>query len=309
MGSTGSRLLSGNSSLVEELEDKIAAFKFKESALFFNSGYQLNNGIIPHIVGESDVVFGDKYIHASMVEGTIRSKAKLIRFKHQSLTHLESLLKKNRLSYKKALIMIESLYSMDGDKAPLEELIQLSKDYNCELYVDEAHAIGVYGENGEGLISKKLAKDISYHVGTFGKAFGSSGAFIACSESFKESLINSCKAFIYSTALPLPVISWNLSTINLMPTLSERRETLISLCDYAASLFSCNWESYICPYIVGDSEKTIELSLALKEKGIWTLPIRPPTVQASASRLRLSLTYWHTKSDLDALYQAIKSCR
>ena len=308
MGSTGSRLLSGNSSLVEELETKIAAFKFTESALVFNSGYQLNSGIISHIVGASDVVFGDKQIHASMVEGCVRSKAKLIRFKHQSLEHLEYLLKKNRPSYKKALIMIESLYSMDGDKAPLSDLIRLSKNYKCELYVDEAHAFGVYGENGEGLVSKKLATDISYQVGTFGKAYGSSGAFIACSESFKASLINSCKAFIYSTALPLPVVAWNLAAVELMPSLSERRQKLYHLCAYAASLFSCNWGSYICPYIVGDSEKTVELSAALKEKGLWTLPIRPPTVQASSSRLRLSLTYWHSESDLTILYQAIKNC-
>ena len=224
-GSTGSRLLSGNHEQFEEFERQLASWLNVETTLLFNSGYQLNCGVIAAFVGKNDCIIADKSIHASIIDGIRLSGAKLFRYKHQDMNDCERLLEAQREKYNRCIIVTESLFSMDGDKTNLDQCVRLKKKFNCMLYVDEAHALGVFGSSGEGL-SQPVIPDIDFLVGTFGKAFGSIGAFLGCSAKHKEQLINHCRSFIYSTALPLPLIEWNSLTLKTIKKMNKERQSL-----------------------------------------------------------------------------------
>lgn len=297
--STGSRLLSGDSDLFHELEDKIAEFKNKEAGLIFNSGYQANVGIISTLCEKGDIVFLDKLSHASIIDGVLLSSAKLMRFKHNDMEHLENLLKKERSKYRDALIISESIFSMDGDKAPLKELVDLKNKYNCHLMVDEAHATGIFGKNGAGLVEEEgLSDQMDLIMGTFGKALGSFGAYLACSDKIKQFLINKCRSFIYSTALPPSVIACNIKSMELVKKEPFRRKKLLETAKFfKESLLQkgikIKSDSQIIPIVVGDNKNAIKLSNKMKENGFLVMPIRYPTVPKGKARIRLSLTYNH----------------
>ena len=305
--SSASRLLSGDLDIHHELEKKVASFKSKEDALVFNSGYQANVGIISALLGRGDVVFSDRLNHASIIDGILLSRAKLLRFSHNSPDDLESLIKTERKKYKTALIITESVFSMDGDLAPLEELVKIAKKYNCNIMVDEAHATGVFGAGGSGLVEEEgLQGEVDFIMGTFSKALGSFGAYLGCSSKIKSYLVNKCRSFIYSTALPPSVICANIKSIELVKAEPFRRKQLIENADYLRDTlikkgFTTKGSSQIIPVIIGDAEKTKSISDKLKQKGNWCLPIRPPTVPEGQSRLRFSITYEHTKDVLDKL--------
>ncbi|MCP4652188.1 MAG: 8-amino-7-oxononanoate synthase [Candidatus Omnitrophica bacterium] len=312
-GAGASRLLSGDLEIHHQLEKEIAFLKAKESALVFNSGYQANVGIINALCSGGDVVFFDKLAHASIIDGILLSNVKYFRFHHNDCKHLEFLLNKQRKNFKNAFIVTETVFSMDGDTAALKELVELKKRYNCKIMVDEAHATGVFGKNGAGLTEEKgLNHEIDFIMGTFSKALGSFGAYFACSENVKKFLVNMCRSFIYSTALPPSVIAANLSSLQLIKDEPFRRQMLLSNADKFRNTlkekgFSVRGSSQIVPLIVGESEKAVKLANALRENGWWVLPIRPPTVPAKEARLRFSLSYSHTPKILEKLIYDICS--
>lgn len=313
--SSASRLMSGDLKLHHQLEEKVAEFKNQEAALVFNSGYQANLGIISALVGKDDVIFSDRLNHASIIDGMLLSGARFFRFQHNDANHLETLLKKERKKFKQAMIISESIFSMDGDRAPLKDLVALKEKYNCELFIDEAHASGIFGKNGSGLIEEEgLAKRIDFIMGTFSKALGSFGAYLAASKKTVKYLVNTCRSFIYSTALPPAVIACNLSALDLIKKEPFRRETLLRSAEYLRSAlkkkgFNIRGESQIVPLIIGQNFKSIEFARRLQEKGFWVLSLRPPTVPQKEARLRFSLTYDHNKEILEKLIDALCQIR
>jgi len=299
--------------LHRDLETKVAAWKQKPAGLVFNSGYQANVGIISALVGKNDCVFSDKLNHASIIDGITLSGADHIRYRHNDYGHLAALLVKERKKYRQALIISETIFSMDGDGAHLAELSELKKQHDCLLMVDEAHATGVYGATGSGLMEEQGVNDnVDIAMGTFGKALASFGAFAAGSQLLIDYLINSCRSFIYSTALPPSVLAANLAAINLVCTESGRRKILMAQASslrqrLVAAGFIVTGESQIVPVIIGENERTIVMAEYLRQKGFWVMPVRPPTVPDGAARLRLSLTCHHNEEILDRLYAAITS--
>ncbi len=305
--SCASRLLSGDLTLHHQLEARIARFKGKEAALVFNSGYQANVGIIASLYGKADAIFSDRLNHASIVDGVLLSGARFFRFQHNSIEHLETLLKKERGKFKKALIASESIFSMDGDRAPLKDLVSLKEKYNCEIFVDEAHATGIFGKNGSGIAEEDaLTERVDFIMGTFSKALAGFGAYLATSKRTVDYLINTCRSFIYSTALPPAVIAGNLASIGLIEDEPYRRKKLLELAQYFREAlkekgFVVRGAAQIIPLIIGDNLKAREFSHRLQEKGHWVLPIRPPTVPKDEARLRFSLTFYHTREILEKL--------
>lgn len=311
VSASASRLLSGDLDIHHQLEEEAATLKGKESALVFNSGYQANLGIISSLCQRGDAIFSDRLNHASIIDGMLLSGAKLFRFAHNNIEQLEFLLKEQRHKFKDSLIVTESIFSMDGDRSPLKEIVQLKTEYNCALMVDEAHATGIFGENGAGLVEEEgLSHSIEYIMGTFSKALGSFGGYLACSEKVRDYLINSSRSFIYSTALPPPVIASNIAGIGLLKKEPFRRRELLENAGYFRQRlsergFKVEGSSQIIPLITGESQKAIKISQELKKRGYWALPIRPPTVPPGESRLRFSLTYHHSKKILEELVDLI----
>ena len=302
-GSASARLLTGTLPVYNELEKLISSLLKKESALLFNSGYHANVGINSSLAGAGDVIFSDKLNHASIIDGMLLSKGKFFRYKHNDMQNLEALLKRERGNYKNAVIVSESVFSMDGDIADLEKLVELKKKYDCILVLDEAHAFGVFGQNGLGVCEKlRITSDIDLIVGTFGKSIGSMGAFAAGSKILIEYLINKARTFIFSTALPPINIAFSKWIIeNKLPHTYEARMKMLALGNSLGS------ESHIIPVIVGENDKTVQLSKILYQNGYFTLPIRPPTVPNGTSRLRLSLTTDIETKDLETLVKLLKT--
>lgn len=310
-GAVASRLLSGDLAIHHELEELTASFKKKEDALIFNSGYQANVGIISALCGKNDVIFLDRLSHASLVDGALLSGAKIFRFSHNDLNHLELLLKKEREKFKNALIVTESVFSMDGDFAPLKEIVELKDRFSCEFLVDEAHATGVYGSEGSGLIEELgLTDRIELIMGTYGKALAVSGAYLASSKKIKEYLINSSRSFIYSTAMPAIVVSMIIKSIDICKKEHWRRDKVKNL----ASLFRgilkeadipFKGDSQIVAVIIGDNQKTVNIANYLQNNKFWVLPIRYPTVPMGEARLRISFSSNHTEDVTVSLAKGI----
>jgi len=239
------------------------------------------------------------------------SRAKPFRFIHNDLNHLESLLKKEAGKFRERLIVTETIFSMDGDRAPLKEMVSLKEKYGCKIMVDEAHATGIFGKGGGGIVAEEgLADRVDLIMGTFSKALGSFGAYIAGSKKIIEYLINTCRSFIYSTALPPSVIAANLVSLELLKEEPFRRKTLLENAHYFRNElekrgFKIKGSSQIVPLVVGNIDRAIKLSAGLRNKGYWSLPIRPPTVPVGESRLRFSLTYHHSKEVLQNLIEEI----
>ena len=306
-GSSASRLMTGSLDLHHALEEKVAHFKGKEDGAVFNSGYQANVGIISALCGKDDCVFSDRLNHASIVDGIKLSGASHIRFRHNDAGHLEELLEEKRKDFRNSLIVTETVFSMDGDIAPLEDVVRLKKKYDSLLMVDEAHATGLFGPSGSGITEEKaLSGEIDIIMGTFSKALGVFGAYAATSKVIKDFLVNSCRSFIYSTSLPEAIMAANLVAIEIVGKEPNRRKLLLENAEYFRSKvkslgFDTRGESQIVPIVLGDNEKVLKFSSSLRKKGWWVTPVRPPTVPKGEARLRMSLTFDHSKSDLDRL--------
>ena len=290
--SASARLLTGSSTCYNNLEQKISALFNKESALIFNTGYQCNQGVVSSLFSKGDVIFSDKLNHASIVSGLKLSPAEHFRYKHLDYDNLEFLLKTKRNNYNNAIIISESVFSMDGDIADIKKLTELKKKYNCLLMLDEAHAFGVFGDNLAGVAQdKNLSGDIDIFTVTLGKSLGSMGALCVSSNTIINYLINYASTFIFSTAIPPVNILWSNFLLNdKFDYLKNQTEKLTSLYKNVHSLYPSVSNSHIIPYIIGDSEKTKDKAIELQNKGYYVLPINPPTVPKGTSRLRISLT-------------------
>jgi 8-amino-7-oxononanoate synthase len=305
-----SRLISGNMTLHEELEEKIARLKNTEASLVFNSGFQANVGMIPALAGEGDAIFSDALNHASIIDGCRLAGAKTVVYPHCDMARLEDALKKAPAGGRK-LIVTETLFSMDGDEAPLTEIVELAERHGAVIMVDEAHATGVAGPNGAGVVAKLgLGERIAVQMGTLGKALGGFGAYVAGGSSLREFLINRCRSFIFATALPPPVLAAAIAAVDLLYQEPERRlalwHNIRAMREGLRNLgFSLgNGESQILPLVIGDAEKCMAFSERLLQKGIFTQGIRPPTVPEGTSRLRITLMATHTH---EHLHRALKA--
>lgn len=313
--SCASRLMSGDLEIHHRLEEKVAQFKNKEAALVFNSGYQANIGIISSLYGRSDCIFSDRLNHASIVDGILLSGAHFFRFQHNNIEHLQGLLEKERNKFNKALIVTETIFSMDGDRPPLKDLARLKEKYDCALLVDEAHATGIFGKNGSGIVEQEgLDEKIDFIMGTFSKALGGFGGYLAASREIIEYLINTSRGFIYSTALPAAVIACNLASIQLIKEEPYRRVRLLESAQYFREAlktkgFRVRGDSQIIPLIIQDNTRTVEFAQRLQEKGYWVLPIRTPTVPLGEERLRFSLSFYHNREILENLVNDISGIK
>ncbi|HEX6175291.1 MAG TPA: 8-amino-7-oxononanoate synthase [Candidatus Binatia bacterium] len=312
-GSGASRLISGNMTLHEELEAKLAELKGAEAALVFNSGFQANTGIIPTLVGDGDVVFSDALNHASIIDGCRLSRAKIVVYRHCDVEQLEYGLKRAPRSSRK-LIVTESLFSMDGDEAPLKQIVELSEKYDAMIMVDEAHATGVYEPDGAGLVSQLgLAERVLVQMGTLGKALGGFGAYIAGSAMLRELLINRCRSFIFTTSLPPAVMAMGIAALELIKHEPERRRVLRDNCARLRSgLTKLGYSpgdsrSQILPLLIGDANECMRLSSRLLDRGVFAQGIRPPTVPPGTSRLRITLMATHTSDQIDRALEVFAS--
>ncbi len=311
-GAGASRLIAGNMALHEELEERIAAFKGTAAALVFNSGFQANVSLIPTLVGEGDVIFSDSLNHASLIDGCRLSRAKSVIYPHCDLDGLEQALQQASFARRK-LIVTETLFSMDGDEPPLAEMVELAERYGAMIMVDEAHATGVIGPNGAGLVAKlELGDRIAVQMGTLGKALGGFGAYVTGSHALREYLINRCRSVIYTTALPPAMMAMAMAALRIVEREPERRAVLRRNCQMlreglqALDFSLGKSQSPILPLIVGDSGKCMALSERLLQKGVFAQGIRPPTVPPGTSRLRITLMATHTQEHLDRALSVFK---
>ena len=310
--SSSSRLLTGNFPVYTDLEQLIAQRFQRESALLFNSGYHANLGILPVLTTTKSLILADKLVHASMIDGIRLSQCEFFRYRHNDYEHLKSLLEKNAGKFDRTFIVTESVFSMDGDVADLKYLAQLKKQFpNTYLYVDEAHAIGVYGKNGLGIAERdNVIADIDLLVGTFGKALASMGAYVVCDQILKECLINQMRPLIFSTALPPFNVAWTHFIFEQLPQLSKERTHLDQLSAFLRQEVEHRTQimpsqTCIVPYILGENEATLTKAKDLQEQGYYCLPIRPPTVPKGTSRIRLSLTADMTMDEVKQLVSCL----
>jgi 8-amino-7-oxononanoate synthase len=311
-GSGASRLISGNMTLHEELESKIAELKGTEAALVFNSGFQANTGILSTLVGEGDVVLSDALNHASIIDGCRLSRAKVVVYGHCDIDQLERSLR-DAPSNARKLIVTESLFSMDGDEAPLADIVNLAEKHGAMVMVDEAHATGVYEPSGAGLVAKLgLGDRVPIQMGTLGKALGGFGAYVAGSKALRELLINRCRSFIFTTSLPPAVMAMGMAAIDLVMREPERRQALWNNCEgLRAGLKELGYslggsQSQILPLMVGDATACMRLSEKLLDRQIFAQGIRPPTVPAGTSRLRITLMATHRPEHIDQALRVFK---
>lgn len=321
VSTASSRLISGDMPAHEQLEHDIAQFKKTESALVFNSGYHANIGIISAIADKDTAVLSDSLNHASIIDGIKLSKARTFVYKHKDANMVEDILKS--LSNKspesgpsKKLIVTDSVFSMDGDIAPLKEIALLAERYGAILMVDEAHATGVLGENGRGVVEMLgLNGLVHIQMGTFGKAFGSFGAYAAGSKLLTEYLTNTARSFVFTTALPPSVCAVSSRAIKLVEQCPELRQQLkdnIAFIRNGLPRIGFNVSDEptpIIPIIIGDADRTMQFSTQLLKNGVFVSGIRPPTVPEGASRLRLTVTAAHTKDMLEKVLDALKEIK
>ena len=315
-GSGASRLVTGTSPQVLALEARIAAFKGTQAALIFASGWQANAAVIPALLSAlpGAAVFSDRLIHASMHAGLAISGARQHRYRHNDLDHLDALLAGKGADAPARVILTESVFSMDGDLAPMAELVELARRHDAILFVDEAHATGVMGPGGAGL-SATVPGGVDVIMGTFSKALGGFGAYVAGSRTLIDWLTNAASGFVFSTALPPGVLGAVDAGLDLVPGMDAERAHLAGLAtrlrsglamlgiDHGASA------SQIVPAVIGGEGEALALAAALEARGLLAAAIRPPTVPPGTSRLRLALRAAHSSDDIDTLIEAIATCR
>lgn len=310
MSSTSSRLLTGNFPEYEQLEASLSQAFHGRAALLFNSGYHMNIGILPALADSKTLILADKLIHASMIDGIRLSTAKYVRYRHNDLAHLTQLLHKyhDDEAFERIIVVTESIFSMDGDETDLAELVRIKKQFSkVMLYVDEAHAIGVRGEQGLGCAEQYgVINDIDLLVGTFGKAIASVGGYLICHAIIRDYLINAMRPLIFSTAQPPICMAWTNFIFQKVLSLNSQRQYLQKISTYLQQAvinqgFDCPSSSHIVPVIIGESTKTVAKAKTLQDAGFYIMPVRPPTVPQNSSRLRISLTAQIKQSELEQL--------
>jgi 8-amino-7-oxononanoate synthase len=306
-GSGASRLISGTMRLHRELEERIARFKGTESSVVFATGYMANVGAISALVGAEDAVIVDRLNHASIIDGCRLSGARLMVYRHANMTSLENVLS-GAHGFNRRLIVTDTVFSMDGDICPLPDIVTLSRRYDAMIMVDEAHATGVFGDGGRGIVEYfGLEKQVEVIMGTLSKALGGIGAYVAGSRDLTSYLQNKSRSFIYSTAPPPAACAAAIEALNIIEKEPERRQKLWDNVRYLKKglmkrdMATTTSSSQIVPIIVGEADKAVAKSKKLYKGGILCPAIRPPTVAKGTSRLRISLMSEHQQGDLDRL--------
>lgn len=308
--STSARLLTGENKAFSDLENFLKKTYKKEACLLFNSGYHANIGTISALNQKGCAIFSDKLNHASIIDGMKLSDGDFHRYKHLNYDHLETLLQKHQNKYEEIIIISESVFSMDGDIADIKKLIEIKNKYNAILIIDEAHSIGIFGENGFGFCESYPEVDLV--LSPFGKAIASYGAFTAGNKTLIDYIINKARSFIFSTSIPPINALWTKWILEKkLPLLKEKRTKLLNLSkklreDLILKGIETLGESQIVPIIIGKDEKTVKIAQKLKSCGYWVLPIRPPTVPQGSSRLRISLSATMMSEDIEKLPDLIQ---
>ncbi len=309
--SAASRLISGNHEIYRTLEAELAAFKGREAALVYSTGYMANLGVVSAVAGDGDVVYSDALSHASIVDGCRISRATVKVFPHNNLEALEKLLKGGQ-GFRRRFIVVDGVYSMDGDTAPLPELVKLAKGYDALLMVDDAHGTGVLGERGGGTAEHfGLRGEVDIEIGTLGKALGSFGAYVVGSQSLREYLINKSRSFIFTCALTPSALATALTALEVIQKAPECRQRLWKNVQHfreglgRLGLSTNPSVTHILPVMTYERKRTMALCERLLELGVFCQGIRPPTVPPGTCRLRFTVTAEHTQADLDQALEAI----
>lgn len=315
-GSGGSRLVSGSTDLHRELEDRIARFKKTEAAILFSSGYLANVGTISSLVGEGDVVYSDELNHASIIDGCRLSKADIKIYPHLDTGRLESLLREDSSRKCRKLVVTDTVFSMDGDVAPLPEITELSEKYGAALMVDEAHAAGVLGKRGSGATEYfGVEERVPVVMGTLSKAVGSLGGYVAGSRKLVDFIRNRVRSYIFDTSLPAPSLAASIAAIDIIENEPERRERLWTLIHRFKSgiegmgLKVMPSDSAIIPVLVGEAAPALKFAAVLRERGVYTPAVRPPSVPPGMCRIRVTIMATHTEEQIDAALDAFKAAR
>ena len=311
-GSGASRLICGNMSPHEGLEVDLALLKKTERSLIFSSGYMANTGIISALMDRDSVILSDRLNHASIVDGIVLSRAKLMRYPHVDMQALEEILKDLPARQRK-LIVTDSVFSMDGDRAPLSEIVDLAKRYEAMVMVDEAHAFGLFGRHGGGLVEELgLSAQVDIQMGTLSKAAGCFGAYVCGTKILCDYLINKSRSFIYTTAMPPALAYAAQRALQIIHQEDQLRCNVRKNADYLRAqlkemgLDTMNSTTPIVPILIKDSVKAKRMSQQLLERGIFVQAIRHPTVPKDTARLRLTVMATHTQDDLDQLLNALR---
>ena len=306
VGAGSARLVCGNHAEHEALESELARWHRCEAVLLFNSGFQANTGILPALVGAEDVILSDELNHASLIDGCRLSRARVVIYRHGDPDDAREKLGAVRGSARRALLVTESLFSMDGDVAPVAELRRLADEQDAWLLVDEAHAIGCIGPEGQGACAAAgVQPDIL--VGTLGKAFGSFGAYAAGPAALRELLLHRARSFVFTTGLPPALIAASRAALRLVsgPEGTTRRAILSRHSARVAAALGTGHTTHIQPFILGPEGRTMEVAAALLEQGLYVSAIRPPTVPRGTSRLRLSLMAGPADTEVERLLAAL----
>jgi len=309
---TASRLISGSYSIHQQLERKLANTFDWEAALVFNSGFQANSTIISTLADRHALILADKLSHNSLLQGSLSSRATFRRFEHNSISDLEQQLERaSGEDFSRIIVITESLFSMDGDRSDLQAMAELTQAHNAWLFVDDAHAVGVWGKDGLGLTY--VIRGIDMVLGTCGKAYGGFGAYLLCSEKVRTYLINFCPGFIYTTALPPAAIGAIDASLELIPELDETREQLLKNIQlvkegiHQAGFTTGDSSTQIIPIMVGGEQDTLELAEYLEEHGFLATAIRPPTVPKGGARIRITLSSEHSTAQIENFLNALQS--
>lgn len=312
-GAGAARLVCGSQPGFAQVEQTLAKLKQTERALVLNSGYQANVSLLPVLVDRRALILLDRLCHNSLVQGAILGRCRVRRYRHGDLDHLRALLAESAAAApSRRVIVTESVFSMDGDVSDIDALVELAAAFDALLVIDEAHATGVLGERGMGLT---CGKAVDLCVGTFGKALGSFGAYVACGEKLWEYLVNCCPGFIYTTALPPAVLGAVDAALELVPQMDAQRQTLLAHAQYLRdALRAQGWDTgaataQIVPLMVGAEGEALALNAYLEENGVLAVAIRPPTVEPGRARVRLALSALHQPSDLDRLVELLQRWR
>jgi 8-amino-7-oxononanoate synthase len=310
VGAGAAHLVSGHTQAHEQLETALAAFVGKPAALLFSTGYMANLGVVQALVGKGDTVFADKLNHASLNDAMLLSRASVQRYRHNDMVQLAQLLENTGSGRK--LIITDAVFSMDGDLAPLAELLALCELHDAWLLVDDAHGFGVLGERGQGSPAHcGVASPRIIHMATLGKAAGVFGAFVAAEQVVIDTLINHARSYVYTTATPSALASATLESLRLIAQGDESRAHLQHLiAKLRSGLRGLPWQlmpsaTAIQPLLVGENQAALDLSAALRERGIWVAAIRPPTVPEGTARLRITLSAAHGVADVTRLIEAL----
>lgn len=314
VGAGAAHLVSGHFEAHQQLEQQLAAFVGKPEALLFSTGYMANLGVVQALMGKGDTIFADKLNHASLNDAMLLSRADVQRYRHNDMAHLESLLQKNAQAGPtgRKLIITDAVFSMDGDLAPLPELLALCERYDAWLLLDDAHGFGVLGAQGRGILAHfGLASRRIIYMATLGKAAGVFGAFVAAEVVVIETLVNHARSYVYTTASPPALavaVQQSVQLIGQGDALRAHLHVLIG--KLRAGLRDLRWplmpsQTAIQPLLIGDNATALALSAGLRERGLWVAAIRPPTVPEGTARLRITLSAAHTENDVDELIGAL----